>query len=106
MYKLRKTGAVLLFLISILFLIGGAVGIYFLGKKIVDDNNENRLLGVLGAFCGSVVVGYVYGLLKLLIGAHVAMNFENASGFTKLLFLDDLTYEVVKHFKGASSPSH
>ena len=53
-----------------------------------------------------MIVGYVYGLFKLLIGTHVAKNYENASSCTKLLFLDDLTLEVVKHLQGASSNSH
>ena len=48
-------------------------------------------MGILGTFIGSVVVGYFYGMLKLLIGSYIAMNVEKSGGLSRALFLDALT---------------
>lgn len=71
-------GAVLLIVMSLIIGALGFVGIYYMTKKILDDRQSDRLMGVLAAFIGSLVIGYVYGLLKLLVGTHVAMNKEKS----------------------------
>ena len=50
--------------ISVLVGIIGIIGIFFMGNKIADDYNSNRLAGVIGTFFGSVIIGYGYGVLK------------------------------------------
>lgn len=62
-----------------------------MGKKIVDDKNSNRLAGVIATFFVSVIIGYGYGILKILVGARVAMNSEKSRDWIKFLFLDELT---------------
>ena len=69
-----------------------------MSKKIVGDLIENRLFGVLGTFIGSVVIGYVYGALKLLAGTYVSINKERAGKCIKILFMEVLTDEVASHF--------
>ena len=80
---------------------GGFVGVYFLSKKIIDDNHSERLWGVLATFLGAVVVGYLYGVLKLLVGAHVGMKSDKSRGCIKFLFLDALVKEIVEHLEGS-----
>lgn len=71
---MRKGGAIVFIIIACVVILLGFAGIYFLSKKIVTDRNENRFIGVLGTFLGSVVIGYVYGVLKLLAGTYVSVN--------------------------------
>lgn len=96
-YKQRKIGAILLLAISFIVGIVSIVGAFFMGKRIVDNKDSNRLVGILGTFFGSVIFGYIYGILKLLVGAYVAMNAEKQRGWIKFLFLDVLTKEAADH---------
>lgn len=71
---MRKGGAIVFIIIACVVIVLGFAGIYFMSKKIVTDRNEKRFIGVLGTFLGSVVIGYVYGVLKLLAGTYVSIN--------------------------------
>lgn len=88
---MRKIGGILLLAIAVLVFIIGIIGIFFMGKKIVDDKNSERLAGVIGTFFASLIIGYGYGVLKILVGTHVAMNSEKSRNWIKFLFLDVLT---------------
>ena len=70
-------------------------------KKIVDDKHSDRLFGVLATIIGSLIIGLIYGVLKLLVGSYVAMNKKNSGSCIKILFLDVLTDDIVGHFDTA-----
>ena len=90
---------VLLIIVSVVIGILGFVGIYYMTKKIVViDNNSNRMVGVLTTFIGSLILGYIYGVLKLLVSTHVAINKSKSGKCIKILFLDLLTLKVVNYF--------
>ena len=89
---------VLLIIIYLVIVILGFIGIYYMTKKIVvTDNNSNSLLGVLATFIGSLILGYFFGALKLVVATYVAMNRSKSGKCIKILFLDLLTLKVVNY---------
>ena len=84
----------------------GFVGIYYMTKKIVNDKQSDRLFGVLATIIGSLIIGLIIGVLKLLAGSYVAMNKKKSGKCIKILFLDPLTEDIVGYFDRAYSSTN
>ena len=99
---MSKTGFILVIVFSSILWIAGTIGAYFLLKNILE-NNKDRFNGFVGAFLGAVLVGYIYGVVKLIIASQVSVNMKNNSRRREKclqnIFVDAFTYEIANYFE-------
>ena len=64
--------------------------------------STDRFDGFVGAFLGAIFIGYIYGIIKLIIASQISIKRKyNSTAREKCLqyfFLDALTYEIVNYF--------
>lgn len=73
---MNKIGLLLVIVFSLIFWIAGTIAAYYLLKNMLE-NNRDRFDGFVGTLLGAVLVGYFYGVIKLIIASQISINKKN-----------------------------
>ena len=51
----------------------GIIGVYFLLSHVINNASEN-FFGFIGGYLGAILMGYLYVVIKVWIGSHLALK--------------------------------